>query len=237
MVKKILLSWLLLSLLYLRPNKVSAVLVDPGDIIINEVMWMGSRSSSLDEWIELKNLTSNPINLEGWIIENGASAGGEITIPVGYLIPANGYFLIGNYSENDSSSSLNVVVDLVNSRLSLANSNNGHLILKDNTDKVIDQAKGDSWPAGVDGTLKQSMQRNSIPGDGLLGQNWHTCIDNECTGTIYWDSEGGNFGTPKGPLANPEARYFIPQKPFVPFFPYRPSQPSKPFRPFRPTAP
>lgn len=229
----LLLAWLLFCLSFLKTNKASAVSVDLGDIIINEVMWMGSTSSSLDEWIELKNSTNNPIDLSSWVVENAASAGGNITIPAGSTIPANGYFLIANYSENQQKSSLNIIVDLVDSSLSLANFNNGHLILKDNTGKVVDQAKGDSWPAGVNGTLKQSMQRNSILGDGLFSPNWNTCTDNECTDTLYWDNEGNNYGTPKGPLSNPKARYFIPKRPFTPSLPYRPARPFRPFHPFR----
>ena len=38
---------------------------NPGDVVINEVMWAGADN----EWIELYNNTDEEINLEGWSIE------------------------------------------------------------------------------------------------------------------------------------------------------------------------
>lgn len=35
-------------------------------VIINEIAWMGTTISSSNEWIELKNITNNDINLEDW---------------------------------------------------------------------------------------------------------------------------------------------------------------------------
>ncbi|MCD6334669.1 MAG: lamin tail domain-containing protein, partial [Candidatus Latescibacteria bacterium] len=37
-----------------------------GDVVINELMWMGSTASSADEWIELRNTTDSEILLSGW---------------------------------------------------------------------------------------------------------------------------------------------------------------------------
>jgi hypothetical protein len=39
-------------------------------VIFNEIAWMGTTSSSNDEWLELKNISSQSINLEGWQIFN-----------------------------------------------------------------------------------------------------------------------------------------------------------------------
>jgi len=35
-------------------------------VILNEIAWMGTTNSANDEWIELKNITSNQISLENW---------------------------------------------------------------------------------------------------------------------------------------------------------------------------
>ena len=35
-------------------------------IIINEVAWMGTKESSNDEWLELKNISGKVINLSDW---------------------------------------------------------------------------------------------------------------------------------------------------------------------------
>ena len=37
-----------------------------GDVVINEVGWMGTAASSADEWIELYNTTDHPITLTNW---------------------------------------------------------------------------------------------------------------------------------------------------------------------------
>lgn len=169
-------------------------------VIINEVMWMGSTVKSSDEWIELRNTTDQAIDIGQWAIENATSSHGVLYIPAGRSIPANGYFLISNYSEVGADSALNVSVNEVDASLSLANSGNGNLILKDKDGNVVDQAKGESWPAGFsDGTSlgpHRSMERNDIYGDGLLDGSWHTCVDSGCTSTTYWDVQGDNYGTP-----------------------------------------
>ena len=35
--------------------------VNAGDVVINEINWGGSSSSTVDEWIELRNVTGSPI--------------------------------------------------------------------------------------------------------------------------------------------------------------------------------
>jgi len=37
-----------------------------GDIVINEIMWMGTTFNSNDEWIELRNMTDLEIDLGKW---------------------------------------------------------------------------------------------------------------------------------------------------------------------------
>jgi len=95
----------------------------PGDVVINELMWMGSDpnegGSTADEWIELRNMTGSSIDLDGWVLEKAATSGGNLTIPNGNSIPANGYFLIANYSESSGSSNLNVTPDWVTTAVSL----------------------------------------------------------------------------------------------------------------------
>lgn len=168
-------------------------------VVINEVMWMGSTVSTADEWIELRNLTNSSIDLTGWIIERAAE--GSSSIVLEGSIPANGFYLISNYNSTSTSSALadSVEADMVMTGLSLNNSGE-KLILKDAVGTIIDQTPTttDSWPAGSNlSEIKQSMSRNDPPGDGSLAENWHTCSQDSCRSTIYWDSEGGNYGTPK----------------------------------------
>jgi len=49
---------------------------NPGDVVINELMWMGSTKGASDEWIELRNTTDSSIDISGWQITKWAPAGG-----------------------------------------------------------------------------------------------------------------------------------------------------------------
>ena len=41
---------------------------EPGSVVVSELMWSGSSASSSDEWIELFNRGSEPVDLKGWTI-------------------------------------------------------------------------------------------------------------------------------------------------------------------------
>jgi len=178
------------------------------DVVINELMWMGSKDDNPtnhtnDEWIELKNTTDQEINISNWqIYEAITGSGGYLEIPNGYSIPANGYFLIANY--NKDGSAINVDVDLVDTDISLHNNydDNGALVLKDKDGNVVDSTPTPTntiWPAGSNGTIKQSMERDT------RGETWHTCdiafmtAAEVSTMQSYWDSNAQNYncGTPK----------------------------------------
>ncbi len=165
-----------------------------GDVIINEIMWMGSDSSFEDEWVELYNDTDHDINLDYWTIDN-AGDGSKLTLPVGSVIPAHSYYLISNFAADDGDSALsdtNISPDYITGDLDLDNDGET-LTLKDAFENTVDEADGGSgWPAGENGDDKKSMERNDVPSTG-----WHTCTDSECNDTDFWDSEGDNYGTPK----------------------------------------
>ena len=172
--------------------------VNPGDVVINELMWMGSTKSSADEWLELRNMTDSDIDLSGWDItkKSGGIETPMLTIPSG-IIPADGYFLISNYDE--SVSQISVIPDLVDADVSLAN-NQLQIKLYDGpweTSTLIDIADdGSGAPAAGDSESKYSMVRGSepgnyTPGDGSLPENWHTADR-----AFGWDEGATELGTP-----------------------------------------
>ncbi len=64
-----------------------------GDVVFNELMWMGSTASTADEWIELRNMTDVALDLSGWTITR-LSSGEEtpmLVIEEG-TIPLPAYF-------------------------------------------------------------------------------------------------------------------------------------------------
>ncbi len=152
------------------------------DIIINEIMWMGSQKTANklaanDEFIELKNNTNRRINLAGWKISNAGLNQTDLYIKHG-IIEKNGYFVIQTLPKNISAfiPSSGITED----QLSIKNSYL-KLILKDIGNNVIDYAgKGDRasnygglFEAKANG-LKKSLSRKKIYGDGRNPENWFT---------------------------------------------------------------
>jgi hypothetical protein len=167
-----------------------------GDVVINELMWCGSTVSYADEWIELRNMTSNSISLGNWDITK-LSSGAEklmLTIPSDKSISAGNYFLIANYSENSEKSKLNVPPGLVNTSVSLSNSTLQIKLYNGSWDSggtLIDTASDGGSPLAGDNLNKYSMERNSSPGDGTLASSWHTA-----TSSCSFDSGAAERGTP-----------------------------------------
>ncbi|MDA3792629.1 MAG: lamin tail domain-containing protein, partial [Elusimicrobia bacterium] len=103
-----------------------------GEVVINEVGWAGTNAASTDEIIELYNNTDSSIVLTDWELYDNA---GLVDMTFSGSIPAGGYYLI----ENDENCVSDVAGDLVDSSISLDNTNGENLILKDASGNIIDQ--------------------------------------------------------------------------------------------------
>ncbi len=133
------------------------------EVVINEVAWMGSSLSTADEWIELRNMSADPIDLTGWEI---SWDGGLISLSG--IISANGYYLL---ERTDDNSVPGIEADLIFTG-SLGNSGED-LLLKDSLGSVIDSAMfSTGWPWG-DNSTKQTMERKCLPAGGL-DSDWQT---------------------------------------------------------------
>jgi len=168
----------------------------PGDLVINELMWMGSTISTADEWIELRNMTSDEINISGLTLDNAGVGSNDLVIPANSYIAANGFYLISNYSSSHASSALVVNGDWITTDLSLDNGGE-QISLVNQLNTIIDRTPVGSWSAGNNVVTNNSMERGAVPGDGTVVSNWHACIDSDCNNTIYWDIEGNDYGTPR----------------------------------------
>ena len=136
-----------------------------GNIIINEVAWMGTENSANDEWIELYNNTEEPINLDAWALK---AEDGTPEIALTRTISANGFYLLERTNDNTVPE---ISADLIYKG---ALGNNGeNLKLYDNSGNLIDEVNcSDGWPAGNNET-KQTMERMSHAETGSP-QNWQT---------------------------------------------------------------
>jgi hypothetical protein len=171
--------------------------INPGDVVINEIMWMGSSVSSSDEWIELKNMTEQEIDLSNCQLTKISSDVETLMleIPSDKSIVSQGYFLISNFDKDNSN--ININPDLTDTAVTLSNSK---LQIKlycggawDNDGILIDTADdGAGAPlAGDNGDIKKSMSRKSTPGDGTSADNWCTAET-----SVNWDAGATEKGTP-----------------------------------------
>jgi len=191
-----------------------------GDVVINEVAWMGTTDSYSDEWIELYNNTADAIDLDGWYLVDDEGLGNETVLlfeatdcggaPDCYLctnndctIAAGGYFLI----EVDENAIADVASNLVIPDLQLANSGDS-LTLRDTADELVDfldtASETNHWYAG-DNDDDLSMERIDPKVPGFFALNWG---NNDPATAQNGTDAGGNAinGTPGQPnslLGNP----------------------------------
>jgi hypothetical protein len=125
----------------------------PGEVIISEVAWSGTIATTNDEWIELYNTRSTPIDITGWRL---VSDSGSVDIVLNGIIPANGFFLLERARE------LTVSDVTANQIYTGAMSDAGEILrLSRPSGVLIDTANSDggSWPAGTASSTFYSMER------------------------------------------------------------------------------
>ncbi len=161
----------------------------PGDVIINEVAWMGTAAAATDEWIELYNNTAISISLVGWRV---TTVDGLNLVLNGEIGP-HGYYLIERTDDNTVS---DIPADWIGTFGGNGLSNTGEAItLYDAANNIIDTANvsGGAWPAGSN-TTKSTMERadSSAPD---TPSNWGTNTGDPRNGL---DANGAPInGTPK----------------------------------------
>jgi hypothetical protein len=144
-----------------------------GQVVISEVMWVGSEISTADEWLELSNISDETVSLSGWTITKRSSDGGDtemILFSEDAQILAGDFFLIANYDAEKSA--LSVSPDLVSTSVSLANSKL-YLQLIDEEGEVVDAVDdGTGSPFAGGKTPYASMERIDLKSSGEEADNW-----------------------------------------------------------------
>lgn len=175
--------------------------VSLGGVVINEIMWMGTQGDAADEWIELRNMTDNTIDLSSWVVDNlGSGVTNDIIIPAGKSISPNGFFMIAN--DTATTGNHNVSPDHV-TNVSLLNPGEQLRLRTSAGGIIIDTADNDGggWFAGVDPggqNPERSMERNDTPGDGTVASNWHSA-----TAAVNIDPGAREIATPKSANSSP----------------------------------
>ncbi len=146
-------------------------------IVINEIAWMGGESSSSDEWIELKNVSSEEINMDGWqLLDKDNQI--KIIFNSSDILSANSFYLL---ERTDDSSVPNIQADKIYSG-ALSDSDESLRLFNQNCQLIDEIIVNDSWLFG-DNDLKKTMERDS--------QGWHTFS------LLNADNVSGLWGTPK----------------------------------------
>jgi hypothetical protein len=135
-------------------------------IIFNEVAWMGTTVAANQEWMELKNISSNDVDLSGWAITN---ASGKMKMDFGAddRIVAGGFLLLMRGSTTlpySHASQISYSGDLRNA--------GDDLVLFDPACNASDfvAALAAGWSAG-NNTTKQTMERDAG------GMGWHSSVN------------------------------------------------------------
>jgi len=140
-------------------------------VLINEIAWMGNKSSANKEWIELWNNSGENVNLNGWRLY---SKDNTPDIALSGIMTSQGFFIL---ERTDDFSLPNIAADLIY-KGALGNSGE-YLILQDNNGNIVDKIDASAgWPSG-DNITKQTMQLtfgNLVPESGILIKNWITAV-------------------------------------------------------------
>jgi len=122
-------------------------------LIINEIAWMGTINSANDEWIELKNISGNSINLNNWqILDKDRQI--EIIFRSGEQFSANSFYLL---ERTDDETVPGVTADLIYSG-TLSNTDEALYLFDGNCQLQDEVLANPDWPAG-DNSSKRTMER------------------------------------------------------------------------------
>ncbi len=179
-----------------------------GDVVISEVNWFGSGSfleeyfEVQDNWIEIRNVSGEALNLAQWTIQNAAPEGNDIAIDSGTVVPDGGYLLLAMLRGDATFPSSLAGVPNVQLQPVALPDEGVELILLDVEDTVIDRTpdpNGDGWAAG-NAEAMLSMERVEDPGDGSQADRWQTFNPSDTSTT-----SPGTFdeGTPGADSSDP----------------------------------
>lgn len=188
----IVLALIMLTMMFVPFAPTTANAYATGDVVMNEIAWMGTTTSYTDEWFELYNTTNQTINLTGWTLR---STDGDPSITLTGSIEPYGYYLM---ERTDDNSVPNITADLIYTG-NLSNTSE-NLELRDASGVLIDNVN--SWYAG-DNTTKATMERKNPLTSGIDPTNWNSSTTTYTVGlgtpnAINSDVTSG--GTPSGNL-------------------------------------
>jgi hypothetical protein len=154
-----------------------ASVVSPGDVLISEFRTRGPNGGN-DEFIELYNRTSSPIDISGWEIHasnSSASTGVRATIPSITVLQPGQYYLVTNSATGGYSGSTSP-----NLTYGTGVTNDGGIAITLADDTVIDQVGMSVGSAYKEGTPLAPLASDTDQGyERELGGASDSCVDSD----------------------------------------------------------
>jgi len=170
------------------PTKLDGAPPIPGKVVITEFMANPDATSDTSgEWIELYNLGSTPVDINGWSLKDAGSDNHVINNGGPLQVPAKGYLLLGRTKDMTLNGGVKVAYAYTGSELYISNTDD-EIFLLDNTGAQVDgfsytKAVGFSIPVGA------SLSVKSPTADKNQASSW-------CAETTAWPGSLGDKGTP-----------------------------------------
>lgn len=179
-----LLSSLLVWCTLFTPLQATLAFGPSTQILIGEIQWSGSSRSTADEWLELWNISTEPVSLAGWSL-TGVSDTPIFFTQTDSIAPQQ-TLLIANYTNTSDKTLLTTqTITLSTSTLSLPN-DRLLIELRDQTGALRDSAgTGTKPPAGASTPLNTSMVRTA----STTGWIWKSA-------TSVFNPSAPDLGTP-----------------------------------------
>lgn len=139
----------------------------PGGVVISELNYHAASDLDTDDFLELANTSSSPVDISGWSFSAGVTA----VMPAGTSIPAGGYFVL-----SPSATAFQALHGFAPDGIYTGKlSNSGEAVtLVDATGVVVDTvtyADLAPWPSTPDGT-GPSLELRGLMFDNTLPDNW-----------------------------------------------------------------
>lgn len=155
------------------------------NLVITEIMKNPTAVSDSDgEFVEIFNPTTNPINIDGFVLRDNGSESHTIDNGGSLIIQPNSFLVLG--INGDSNVNGGIIVDYVYSTFFLSNSANGDEVILEDNGIVIDEVIFSS-SLGFPNPTGKSIEVTSLTVDNSLGSNW-----TEATNQL----PNGDFATP-----------------------------------------
>jgi hypothetical protein len=160
-------------------------------VIINEIAWMGSGSTSADEWIELKNISTSIINLNDWQLIGANASTSEDKIEIFFeetdFVATNSLYLL---ERTDDESVPGIAADKIFTG-AINDSSFIFRLFNANCGLMDEVLATSTWPAGQKTPEHKTMERK----DDIT---WQTSFSTTSINSL--------FGTPKAENSKEESQ-------------------------------